>query len=174
MRLARLCTVAALALPMTLAAQANPATEAAVQIGGRFSRLIQAAATEIPDSLLSYKPTDAQMTFGGIWAHLADANFGICSAIGGMAAPSRPHHDGTEAKSVLVADLQASFQFCDRAFAAMDDSKLGDHADLGFMQGTKATAMFIYIDDVADHYSQIAIYMRLNGMLPPSARRRQM
>jgi hypothetical protein len=38
------------------------------------------------------------------------------------------------------------------------------------MNGSRALAMFIYIDDLADHYSQVANYMRLNGMLPPSAR----
>jgi hypothetical protein len=31
--------------------------------------------------------------------------------------------------------------------------------------------MFVTVDDWADHYSQSAIYMRLNGLLPPTARR---
>ena len=71
-----------------------------------------------------------------------------------------------------MAGLKASFEFCDRAFANTDDSKLGEQVSLGFMNGTRALAMFIFIDDLADHYSQVANYMRLNGMLPPSAQRR--
>jgi len=33
-------------------------------------------------------------------------------------------------------------------------------------------AALITADDWADHYSQVAIYMRLNGLLPPTAKRR--
>jgi hypothetical protein len=31
-----------------------------------------------------------------------------------------------------------------------------------------------HVIDMADHYSQIANYMRLNGMLPPTALNRRM
>lgn len=173
----RLLGLAAFLVPGALAAQqmaapaANPVTAAAQGMHKRFSGFLTSAADEIPADKLSYKPTDAQMTFGHIWAHLADANFGICSAIGGMKAPTHPSYKGTEAKDALVSNLKASFAFCDQAFAHTDDSNLGENVDLGFMHGSRALAMFIYVEDLADHYSQVANYMRLNGMLPPSARR---
>ena len=31
-----------------------------------------------------------------------------------------------------------------------------------------------HVVDMADHYSQLANYMRLNGMLPPTAQQRRM
>jgi hypothetical protein len=34
---------------------------------------------------------------------------------------------------------------------------------------TRAQRVVGHIIDLVDHYSQIAIYMRLNGMLPPTA-----
>jgi hypothetical protein len=37
---------------------------------------------------------------------------------------------------------------------------------------TKARAVIALAQDWADHYAQVAIYLRLNGILPPSARRR--
>ncbi len=170
--------VAALVIPATLVAQdssspANPATEAAQWTGSRLAGYLESAAEQVPTKLLTYKPTDAQMTFGQIWAHLAEANYGICSAIGGMDAPKQPKRDGTESKESLVAALKESFDFCDRAFDKTDDSRLGEKVSMGFMDGTRAQAMFIYVDDLADHYSQVANYMRLNGMLPPSAQPRK-
>ncbi len=36
---------------------------------------------------------------------------------------------------------------------------------------TRAAVMTLTTGDWADHYSQLAIYMRLNGMLPPSAKK---
>ncbi|HKK28417.1 MAG TPA: hypothetical protein VKB18_10070 [Gemmatimonadota bacterium] len=172
-----LCGLAAILVPGALAAQqpaassSSPTTEAARRMSAHFGRLLTASADEVPTDKLSYKPTDAQMTFGQVWAHLAEANFGICSAIGGTAAPDAPKHDGSEAKDVLVKSLKDSFTFCDKVLGDTDDSALGDQVDLGFMKGSRAMAMFIYVEDLADHYSQVANYMRLNGMLPPSARR---
>lgn len=179
MKRLRILSMAALMIPAALAAQdsstapANPTTEAARWTGSRLAGYLENAADQVPTKLLTYKPTDAQMSFGQIWAHLAGANYGICSAIGGMEAPKQPERDGTEPKEALVAALKDSFEFCDKAFAATDDSKLGEKVSMGFMDGTRAQAMFIYVDDLADHYSQVANYMRLNGMLPPSAQPRK-
>ena len=33
----------------------------------------------------------------------------------------------------------------------------------------RARMVLVYVADLVDHYSQIANYMRLNGMLPPSS-----
>jgi DinB superfamily len=175
---APLLGLAVLALPVMLAAQqpaagsANPTTDAAHRMHTHFAQLLTAAADEVPADKLSYKPTEAQMSFGKIWAHLAEANYGVCAGIGGIQAPKLPDRDGTEPKDTLVAALKASFAFCDKALANTDDSKLSEVVPMGFMNGTRALAMFIYIEDLADHYSQVANYMRLNGMLPPSAKPR--
>ena len=168
---------AALLIPAALAAQqssappANPTSQAARQMGSRFGGLLTKASEQVPADKLGYKPTDAQRTFGEIWAHLAGANYGICGAISGTKPPAQEKRDGTEAKETLVAELKASFDYCDQVLAKTDDSKLGEQVDMGFMKGTRAFALFIYVEDLADHYSQVANYMRLNGMLPPSAQR---
>ncbi|MGD8496711.1 MAG: DinB family protein [Gemmatimonadales bacterium] len=170
-----LCMLAVLSIPVSVSAQeapSNPVTDAAKQMHARFGSFLMAAADEVPESMLSYKPTEAQMSFGTVWAHLAGANRAICSAIGGMAAPDTPERHGTEDKATLVKELKDSFAFCDRAFAATDDGDLGATVDMGFMKGTRAMAMFVYVEDLADHYSQVANYMRLNDMLPPSAKGR--
>lgn len=170
-------TLAAFLIPAALGAQqstappANPTSQAARQSGSRFAGLLTKASDQVPADKLGYKPTDAQMTFGKIWAHLAEANYGICGAIGGTKPPAQTQRDGTEAKETLVAELKASFEFCDQVLAKTDDSKLGEQVDMGFMKGSRALALFIYVEDLADHYSQVASYMRLNGMLPPSAQR---
>ncbi len=177
MRHIRLFILATLLIPGVLTAQqpatasANPVTEAARMMGSRFGGFLTAAADQVPADMLSYKPTEAQMSFGKIWAHLAEANYGICAGIGGMEAPELPERDGTEPKEALVETLEASFDFCDGALQNTDDSQLGEEVSLGFMDATRALAMFIYIEDLADHYGQVANYMRLNGMLPPSAQR---
>ena len=76
-------------------------------------------------------------------------------------------------KDSLVTKLKASFAFCESAFAQLNDTNLADPVTLTFgnnsRQVSRATMVLGHALDLADHYSQIANYMRLNNMLPPSA-----
>jgi hypothetical protein len=76
----------------------------------------------------------------------------------------------TDGKDKLVAGLKASFDFCTTALAKVDDSKLGDEVELfGGRKGPRAFALIALTNDWADHYSSAAMYLRLNGRLPPTA-----
>ena len=76
-------------------------------------------------------------------------------------------------KDKLVTKLKASFKFCEDAFAQLDDAKLPDQVTFSFggqsRQSARVSMVLGHVVDMADHYSQIANYMRLNGMLPPTA-----
>ena len=65
-------------------------------------------------------------------------------------------------------------QFCGTALAKVDDSRLGDKVPyFGEREVSRAEAMVAAAEEWAGHYSQIAVYLRLNGVTPPTARRRQ-
>jgi hypothetical protein len=55
----------------------------------------------------------------------------------------------------------------------VDDAKLSEMIPVGPPAGgrtvLRARYVLIYVTDLVDHYSQIANYMRLNGLVPPSA-----
>ena len=70
-------------------------------------------------------------------------------------------------------DALRTFAFCDQALGSLDDSKLGEQ--LPFFGGktkTRASIMTLTVGDWADHYSQFANYMRLNGLTPPTAQKK--
>jgi hypothetical protein len=114
------------------------------------------------------------MSFGKVIAHLSGGNDFLCSAITGAEAPKRPQLTETAPKDKLVARLRETFQFCETALAKVDDSDLtGKVSFFGEGKVSRAEAMFAAAEDWADHYSQLAIYLRLNGMLPPTAKRAQ-
>jgi hypothetical protein len=76
-------------------------------------------------------------------------------------------------KEALIARLRASFETCGGIVANVTESQLGDSVPFfGGRKVTKARAAIALAQDWADHYAQAAIYLRLNGILPPSARRR--
>ena len=167
----------ALALPATLPAQ-SPAPRAPQAPDGvmlafaRFadifgSRLV-AAFDSIPAARYDYRPTPAQQTVGYIAQHLEDANYGLCSRFGDWKDLKRPATakdslaDTVKArwpKDTLVARLRASLRFCDTALERAGPLR----------SATLAGNLLAFETDLAEHYAQIAVYMRLLGLVPPSA-----
>ena len=178
--------ILAVALPVGIAAQqpagppANPITTAFRGRTMSLQRNIAQAFDSIPESKFSYKPTPAQLTIGYIAQHLASDNYLFCNGFGDMKGTVEVA-DTTTADSIkakwpkekLVAKLKASLTFCENAFAQLDDSKLGDQVTMTFgsnsRQVTRVTMVLGHNLDLADHYSQLANYMRLNNILPPTA-----
>jgi hypothetical protein len=76
-------------------------------------------------------------------------------------------------KDTLVARLREAFAFCQSAMSQLDDAKLGEQTSLTFngttRQVVRAGMVLGHALDLADHYSQMANYMRLNNILPPTA-----
>jgi DinB superfamily len=130
-----------------------------------------AAADEMPADKYSFSPTPQQMTFAHLIVHAARLNYGACSGISGQAKPDVKIAD-TDGKDKLVAALKVSFDYCTSALANVDDSKLGD--SLPFFGGrtiSRGGMMMTLSAEFADHYAMASMYLRLNGLLPPTAKK---
>jgi uncharacterized damage-inducible protein DinB len=179
--------VLALAAPIALAAQPTPATPPANPITTAFRtriaglhRNIAQAFDSIPASKFSYKPTPAQLSIGYIAQHIADDDYFFCNNFGALKG-TRPAEDTATADSVkatwpkekLVTRLRESFTYCDQAIAQLDDAKLAEQVTITFGGNSRTVAragmVLGHALDLADHYSQLANYMRLNNILPPTA-----
>jgi len=170
----RVCaSVLALAvIPALARAQSAPVAAAFKANATDVGKNLMAAAELMPADKYTFKPTPAQMSFADIMVHLARGNDYLCGAIGGAKAPTRSNVDASANKDALVARLKETFQFCDQALAHLDDSKLTEELPMfGGQKMSRAAVEMLNVGDWADHYSQIAIYMRLNGQLPPTAKK---
>jgi hypothetical protein len=128
------------------------------------------AIEAMPADKFSYKPTPDQMSFAHLAAHIAGFNNSFCAKAADVPAPKVDESKETDTKDQLLAAVKASYSFCSDALGKMDDSKLGDSIELfGGRQGPRATAALILPSGWADHYATAAMYLRLNGVLPPSA-----
>ena len=179
--------ILALTLPVSLVAQqpsagppVNPVTAVFRTRTMALQRNLAQAFDSIPEAKFTYRPTSAQLTIGYIAQHLVSDNNLFCNNFGAMKA-TLSAKDSTTADSVkamwpkdsLVAKLKASFAFCESAFAQLDDAKLADQIAMTFngttRTVTRAGMVLGHALDMADHYSQLANYMRLNNILPPTA-----
>jgi len=168
----RTAFVIALALPTALAAQApaKPTPPDGVMLSFvRFadifgSRLV-AAFDFIPATKYDFRPTPIQQTIGYIAQHLEDANYSLCERLGDLKHPRTAKDSLADTikarwpKDTLVARLEASLRFCDDAMERVP--QLNSPA--------LATTLLAIETDLAEHYSQLSVYMRLLGLVPPSA-----
>ncbi len=176
----------AITLPAALSAQQpttpqpNPVTASFRGRTMSLQRNIAQAFDSIPESMFGYRPTPTQLTVGNVAQHLANDNYFYCGNFGDM-KPTRSAEEmatpdsvkATWPKAALVKNLKESLAFCESAFTQLDDAKLAEGFTMTFgansRPSTRAAMALGHAIDLADHYSQIANYMRLNNMLPPTA-----
>ena len=156
----------------TAAAQVkNPVTSALRDTFSGHQKNTIAAVEAMPADKFSFKPTPDQMTFGHLVAHMIESNNTFCSKAAAVPAPKVDEVKETDGKDKLVAALKASFDFCGEALDKMDDSKLGEMTEgFGGQQFSRARLALILASSWADHYAEAAIYLRLNGQTPPTAK----
>jgi DinB superfamily len=166
-----LLLLAVSATAQTMPAQTqNPVSTALRDILPNRQKNTLAAVEVMPADKFNFKPSADQMTFGHLIIHMVETNDILCSKAAAVPAPKAEVLKDTDSKDKLAAALKGSFDFCSDALAKMDDSKLGETTEgFGGKQVTRAWISLILSGAWADHYAEAAMYLRLNGVLPPSA-----
>jgi DinB superfamily len=174
------CIATGPAQTMSAPAAAPPAAQAAAPVKDPVATSLRillprsrsntlGAITAMPADKFNYKPTADQMTFAHLVVHIIGFNNAVCAKAADVAAPKVEEVKETDSKDKLLAAATASYDFCAEALGKMDDSKLSDGIELFGRQGPRALADLILASGLADHYADAAMYLRLNGILPPSA-----
>jgi uncharacterized damage-inducible protein DinB len=170
----RLMFAVVLLSTITFAQQSkNPVTDVLRDsLAGRQKNTV-AAIEEMPADKFGSKPTPDQMSFGHLAAHIAEANYFFCSKVGDVAEPKVDKVTESDSKDKLVGAVKASFDFCGTALAKAEDAKLGDSIqDFAGKTKPRAWAALALAGSWADHYGAAAMYLRLNGLVPPSAQKK--
>jgi uncharacterized damage-inducible protein DinB len=188
-RLALFGLVAPLTMTLVLSTRASSQTTAAPSnpISATFNGFsyygnwLLAAFDSIPAGRYEYKPTPIQQSVGYIAQHLEDANYQLCAIIGDVKR-NRTAKDSLAdtikakwPKDTLIARLRASMAFCGRVMSSLTDAKLAESITVGSANAgrtaPRARWVILFVTDLAEHYSQLASYMRMIGLVPPSALR---
>jgi len=154
----------------TLHAQENPLSNEARQAWQRTRRNIVAAAEKMPEEGYSFKPAPESQSFGDLVAHTASSAMRACSSFNGE--QKQADADGAASRAKLVASLNAAMAECDTAYDSLSDAKAtemiagrrGSRSRLGTLYGNT-----IHIEH---EYAQMAVHLRLKGIVPPSSERR--
>lgn len=167
-------TIAAVSSAFSQAPAAAPVTNPVVStirdLEQRQSKNLIAAAEEMPADKYSYKPTPEQITFAHLIMHTASSNNGLCSKVAGEKHEVKLQD--TDSKDILTKALRESFSYCEQVLQKATDANLGEPMEVfPGRNGTRATVFISLATGWADHYGAAAMYLRLNGLLPPSAKK---
>lgn len=157
--------IAALALP--LQAEENPLSSEARQAWTRTRGFIVAAADKMPAESYGFKPAAESQSFGELVAHTASSAMTICSGFNGEARQAGA--DASTAKADLVAVLGTAMAECDRAYASLTDANATEMIAGRRGPSTRLGALYRNTIHLEHEYAQMAVHLRLKGLVPPSS-----
>jgi uncharacterized damage-inducible protein DinB len=140
----------------------------------------QRAATEIidvaeamPEPKYDYKPTPEMSTFRDQLVHVTGiAQRFIDSAKGTKSESGQPHKAMT--KSEVIGMLKQTLQTGQETLGSLTDAQLLEQVKFPF--GDRMVTRFTFwqgpLYQVRNHHGQLVVYLRLNGIIPPTTARR--
>ena len=148
---------------------------------------VRSAAEAMPEDKYGYRPAAGMFknqkpefgpsevrTFAEQVKHVACANFAFAAEFDGTKPPGRCDMGGpspAKTKSELLAYLRDSFASIDKSLGAINEKNMFDPIEGPYAGPTTrlnlATAVVWH---AADHYGQMVIYLRLNGIVSPASR----
>ena len=133
-------------------------------------------AAEMPADKYSFKPTAGQQTFGERTVHVATANVYFLGLLGGTA--TKPTIDPkVTSKDAALKALDDSFAYGAAILKQQTDQTLLQSvaSPPKFMgPSSRARVMSFLAGHTWDIYGQMAVYLRLNGQVPPASQNQKM
>ena len=156
----------------------DPVADAVGRTFAMIARSFIGLAEAMPAEKYGFKPVNGEFrearTFGEQIKHVACANFAFFNQIEKKEPPADCANGGPSpaaTKAELMAYLRESFDYAQRVLRTMTLSNALDPA--GGPYGGSSTRLgltTLAVWHASDHYGQLVVYLRLNGIVPPASR----
>jgi len=147
----------------------GPGPEVSRNYNGLKTNILK-SADKMPEELYSFKPTPDIRFFARILTHVIEAQTATCGIVNGTAQADMAKTPAeTASKAEIVAALKASFDTCDKAYASITDANALELLTAGRGKRTRIGLLWGNVSHDNEQYAQLATYMRLKNITPPSA-----
>jgi uncharacterized damage-inducible protein DinB len=166
--------VLALVTPSSLFAQSTSPSlvKELVAIWQRAATDIIDVAEAMPEEKYAYKPTPEISTFRDQLVHAAGIAQRFIDSAKGTKSASEPHKATTKAE--VIGLLKQTFQSGQEMLGSLTDAQLLEQVKFPF--GDRMVTRFTFwqgpLYQVRNHHGQLVVYLRLNGIVPPTTARR--
>jgi uncharacterized damage-inducible protein DinB len=147
----------------------NPLTSWNKLAYARVKDILMRSAQKMPEENYGFKPVDTVRSYGQIVGHLADAQYLFCSIALGEKNPGLDIEHSKTTKADLIASLTIAFAYCDKAYDTMTDATGAQMIKLFGNDAPRFSALEVNNMHNLEHYGNLATYMRIKGMVPPSS-----
>jgi uncharacterized damage-inducible protein DinB len=130
-------------------------------------------ADAMPEDKFGYKSTPPQRTYGEQIMHVASANVGLLKLLGGKAAAPTFTAESAKTKAQVLAALGESYDYGTALMNELSETTILEPVkDPPSFLGPSSRARIIWglLAHSMDIYGQMAVYLRLNGIVPPASR----
>ena len=128
-------------------------------------------ADAMPEDSFGYKSTPAQRSYGEQVMHVATVNVGLLKLVGGDAPPPSFTADSVTTKAEMLQALAESYDHGIALLNEQTDASIDETIDAAFLgPSTRARVFWFLLGHSMDIYGQMAVYLRLNDIVPPASR----
>ena len=172
MRILLLLLVLCTCLSGTSLAQSSPYLTEMAEQWQNSGKYILDVAGRMPDSSYAYKPTTDEMRFDEQLLHMASNMLWLSSTH--LTAQKPPFTDEQlkqqtgKSKQEIMTTLQQSLTFAQMAVEAIPAADLDQTVQFFAGPKTKRQIINLMHDHLTHHRAQTIVYLRLNGIKPPS------
>jgi uncharacterized damage-inducible protein DinB len=121
----------------------------------------------MPEDKYDYKPTPEIRSFREIVGHLILENYNFMSMVAGEPAPDKAKFEALKSRDELTKALAESYAFGERTLATLTDAKAVEKITMRGQSVVRWYPILYNIQDSMDHYGNLVVYVRLNGLVPP-------
>jgi uncharacterized damage-inducible protein DinB len=133
--------------------------------------MIMAIADAMPEDKFGYKSTPPQRSYGEQIMHIATVNVDFLKVVGGKVTPPAFSADSTKTKAQMLQALSDSYDYAIALLNEQTDASIVETIDADFLgPSTRARVFWFLLGHSMDVYGQMAVYLRLNGIVPPASR----
>jgi len=138
------------------------------------------AADAMPEDKYSFAPTNGEFkgvrTYAQQIKHVAASNYEFAAAILQEKPPveigDESGPESIKSKADILKFLNDSFAYVHKAVASIDEKNATEGVKSPFGEGTvtRLGMAMLTISHCFDHYGQMVVYLRMNGIVPPASR----
>jgi uncharacterized damage-inducible protein DinB len=137
----------------------------------RQKATLLAIADAMPEDKFGYKSTPAQRTYAEQIMHIATVNVDILKLVGGQVPPPAFTAESAKTKAEILAALGESYDYGIALLNEQTDASIMGTVEAAFLgPSTRARVFWFLAGHSLDIYGQMAVYLRLNGVVPPASR----
>jgi uncharacterized damage-inducible protein DinB len=127
--------------------------------------LVTAIVEIMPEDKYDFKPTPTVRTFRDIVIHLVAENYLFFGRVAGENRGNPAQN--LRSRDELIQALRESYDYGAKLWAGLTEERALEMIEVRGQKVQRWSAILAAIQDNMDHYGNLVVYVRLNGIVPP-------